>query len=272
VEMLLLKFLRKPYVISIKEKLNPAFLRKYVYKMIDKSASKIIVISEFLKSLLKETIKNKEVRIIRASIEEDLCKKFISVTTVPQNKNKFNILNIGQIYPMKNQLLLIEAAGRLKNKNSVLIKFIGFVVDKKYYNYLLRKINDLRLQNLFEFRGALNKNEIFYEYLNSDAVVITAKEEGMSLVFVEALFFEKPVISTKVGVVPEVLVNGENGIILDEINSDMLAESIDNLIDNKILYNKFRNNSRITFENNFNLEKNLEEHLEIFYECINKKY
>jgi len=90
----------------------------------------------------------------------------------------------------------------------------------------------------------------------------------MSLVLVEALFFEKPVISTNVGIIPEVLINYENGIILQEANPEYLSEAIDNLMNDQFLYNKIQRNSLKTFHINFNLEKALEEHYKIFNECL----
>ncbi len=269
VEMRLLKLFKIPYVVSIKEKINPAFVRKYVYKLIDKSAKKVIVISDYLNKLLKEYIKKKEIRIIRASIDEDIYNEFKSEITVRKNGSKFIILNIGQIYVIKNQLLLVEAINKMRNKDSLLVKFIGFVFDSKYKEELIKKIDEYKLKNIIKFYGSMEKKEIINEYINSDAVVITSKEEGMSLVLVEALFFKKPVISTTVGVIPEVIINGENGIIIDTFNPDSLTVALENLISDKILYNKIRENAFNTYKSNFNLRKTLEEHLEIFNECIN---
>ncbi|HEY5123421.1 MAG TPA: glycosyltransferase family 4 protein [Ignavibacteria bacterium] len=268
VEMRLLKFFKIPYVVSVKEKINPGLVRKYVHKLIDNSASKVIVISNFLYKLLKDTIKEKEIRVIRTSIDEDIYNKYKSDINVQKNKNKFIILNVGQIYGLKNQILLVEAINKLKNKESVLVKFIGFVADNKYKEKLLRKIDEYELNNVIEFHGAMSKKEIISEYINSDAVVITSKEEGMSLVLVEALYFEKPVISTKVGIIPEIIANGENGIIVDSQNPYSLSSAIEELMSDKILYDKIKENALKTFRANFNLQKALEEHLEIFNECL----
>lgn len=269
-EIRLLKFLKIPYVISVKEKINPGFVRNYVYKLIDKSTSKVIVISDFLKQLLSKYINNNIINIIRTSIDENIYKTLKSKVTAGKSTDKFVLLNIGQIYDTKNQLLLIEAINKLKIKHSILVKFIGFVADHKYKKKLIEKVNEYNLQDSVEFCGALNKREIIKEYLNSNAVVITSREEGMSLVLVEALYFEKPVISTNVGIIPEVLVNYENGIILKEADSDLLSVAIDNLINDKLLYMKIQSNALKTFYINFNLEKALEEHLKIFNECLIK--
>jgi glycosyltransferase involved in cell wall biosynthesis len=271
VEMRLLKFFKIPYVVSVKEKINPGLVRKYVHKLIDNSASKVIVISNFLYKLLKDTIKEKEIRVIRTSIDEDIYNKYKSDINVQKDKNKFVILNVGQIYGLKNQILLVEAINKLKNKESVLVKFIGFVADNNYKEKLLRKIDEYELNNVIEFHGAMSKKEIISEYINCDAVVITSKEEGMSLVLVEALYFEKPVISTKVGIIPEIISNRENGIIVDSQNPYSLSSAIKELMSDKILYDKIKENALKTFRANFNLQKALEEHLEIFNECISVK-
>ncbi len=270
IEMRLLKHYKIPYIVSVKEKLNPGFLRRYVYKLIDDSAFKVITISAYLRDLLKQTIMRKEVKIIRTSIDEDIYDSFKAEVKIIKNKNKFVLLNIGQIYGLKNQKLLIEALHNLKDKDSILVKFIGFVADNKYNRELLKKISEYKLENIIEFCGALEKKEIISEYINSDAVVITSKEEGMSLVLVEALYFEKPVISTSVGVIPEVIRNRENGIIIQNMDPLYLAHSLYELISDKTFYNKIKNNSLNTFKTNFNLQNALEKHLQLFYEYINK--
>lgn len=270
VEMRLLKFFSLPYVVSVKEKINPCFVRKYVYRLIDKSASKVIVISNYLKDLLSHNIKKKEISIIRASIDDEIYNALKSEVTVRKSTDKFIVLNIGQIYSTKNQLLLIEAVNKLNNKDSILVKFIGFIADHKYNNELLKKVNEYGLKNTIEFFGALSKKEIIEEYMNSDAVVITSKEEGMSLILVEALFLNKPVISTSVGIIPEVIINGENGMIIDSGNPDSLSQALEKLIRDKTFYNKIVDNSYNSYKNNFDLKKSLNEHLLMFEECINK--
>ena len=267
-EIRLLKFLKMPYVISVKERIHPGYVMNYVHKLIDKSAFKVIVISNYLKKLLSVNVKNKDIIIIRASIDEDDYASIRKNQNQVVMKTKFVILNVGQIYGLKNQILLVEAVNKLKCKDTISLRFAGFVADNKYGKELKKKVDDYGMNNIVEFLGTLNKKEIVTEYLNSDLVIITSKEEGMSLVLVEALFFEKPVISTNVGIIPEVLINYENGIILKEANPEYLSEAIDNLMNNKFLYNKIQRNSLKTFHINFNLEKALEEHYKIFNECL----
>jgi len=66
---------------------------------------------------------------------------------------------------------------KLKCKDTISLRFAGFVADNKYGKELKKKVDDYGMNNIVEFLGTLNKKEIVTEYLNSDLVIITSKEE-----------------------------------------------------------------------------------------------
>ncbi len=60
---------------------------------------------------------------------------------------------------------------------------------------------------------------------------------GGPLPVVESLACGRPVITTAVGIVPEIVANGENGIIIERNRSD-LRDAIDAMLDDKGLVNR----------------------------------
>lgn len=80
--------------------------------------------------------------------------------------------------------------------------------------------------------GFIPPAEVFQAYLLGDVFVAPSQiDEGLGLVFLEASASGLPIISTKMGGIPEVVQDGLNGLLLeDKANAAELAEKIDLLL------------------------------------------
>lgn len=110
-------------------------------------------------------------------------------------KDDFIFVNIGRHDEKQKKLTrLIEAAEKIKNDGlKFRIFFIGKGPDTIIYKELVKKLN---LENYVFFLGS-KKNPSFY-YENCDAVIMTSDYEGYPVVFLESMFFGKPIITTDV--------------------------------------------------------------------------
>jgi len=266
-EILLLYILNIPFVLSIKEQIEPLFVRKIIYAFYRKAAKKVITISQLLKNSFDSKDRKNESIIIFSTINEKYYtrikneyKKNISQTTC------LTLLNIGHIYSLKNQELLIKAVSELNSQFEIKVNFIGKILDEKYNNKLLRLIQNVSLNNIeFNFLGELDKESTIKEIIKTDFVVITSKQEGMSIVLAEALFLEKTVIATDVGVVSQVITDGVNGYIIKSLSSEELKGKLLILIKNPLIKEQFVNNSLATYNKFFNFEHYLKEHERILF-------
>ena len=272
-EALLVKAFGIPYIVSIKEKINPPFVGKLIYKLLDKTSEKVIVISKYLKEeFFKITGSNKAV-IIYSSIESNFYLK-ISTEAKEKNrkdKNSFVVLNIGSIYKIKGTDVLLKAASLLKKTDNIKIKIIGNSVDSKYNEKLMSLYKTLKLDDVVEFTGGMNKTDLIEEITNADCVIITSKTEGQSLVLLESLLLNKPVITTPVGVIPEVIENGINGLIYDFGDYNKIYDLMKNLQSDKLQYEKIVTNSRATFYKYFDLDSSLQKYENNILEVIHEK-
>lgn len=70
-----------------------------------------------------------------------------------------------------------------------------------------------------------------YDILNIfDIFVLTSLHEGIPMVLLEAMYMEKPVIATNVGGIPEIISDGENGILIPSMSSRAFTEACLELI------------------------------------------
>ena len=155
--------------------------------------------------------------------------------------------------------------GKRTLKESVTILTVGRMVEKKGYEYSIRAIadvykthkniryiiagdgplrhelhtlvEDLKLHDIVDFRGALSENEIIKLYHGSDIFLlpsVTAKNgdmEGQALVLQEAQAAELPVISTRHNGIPDGVLDGKSGFLVNERDSKAISKHLTFLIE-----------------------------------------
>ena len=94
--------------------------------------------------------------------------------------------------------------------------------------------------------------------------------EGCPMVILDAMSFGIPVISTKdVGAIPEMVIDGESGILTDKKNPGQIADAIIKLIENKEMRSRMGENGRARFRKHFTEEINTENMISTFKKVIN---
>lgn len=73
---------------------------------------------------------------------------------------------------------------------------------------------------------------------SSSILVVPSRMESIPQVIKEAFFLKVPVIATNVGGIPELITDGENGILVSPEEPEKLAEAINNLLANRELAKK----------------------------------
>jgi glycosyltransferase involved in cell wall biosynthesis len=79
--------------------------------------------------------------------------------------------------------------------------------------------------------GWLSPAEIEAFYRSADVVVVPSRWEGFGLIAVEAMRAELPVIGSRVGGLPEIVVDGETGLLIPPADKDALVRVLRDLSD-----------------------------------------
>lgn len=101
------------------------------------------------------------------------------------------------------------------------------------------------------FLGPVTEAELRWCYANCEVFVAPSRFESFGLIFVEAMMFEKPVVGCRAGGVPEVVRDGETGLLVDPDDADALAGAIDRLIGDEALRRRLGHAGRADFEGRF---------------------
>jgi colanic acid/amylovoran biosynthesis glycosyltransferase len=141
---------------------------------------------------------------------------------------------VGRLSEEKGQMLLLEAVARVAEKN-IPIDLV-LVGDGPLRGELEKLIEKYRLGAHIRITGWISNSEVRDEIVRARALVLPSFSEGLPVVIMEAMALRRPVLTTFIAGVPE-LVSSENGWLfpagsLDDLTNALeacLAMSVDEL-------------------------------------------
>ena len=203
----------------------------------------------------------------------------IAVADTKRLKMEFNIPDdfmiigtVGRLIGIKGHKYFIQAAHKVikslqpsefKIQNYIGIKFI-IVGDGPLMTYLKREANLLGISDSVIFTGW--RADVPAVMSVFDIFVLPSLNEGMGRVLVEAMLLKKPIIASNVGGIPDLIRNGENGILIPPASPDKLAEAIIDLIKSKDKRNRMGERGRFIAESYS--DKAMVEEIENLYEEV----
>jgi glycosyltransferase involved in cell wall biosynthesis len=135
-----------------------------------------------------------------------------------------------------------------------------------YKRKILLKANSVGLKDIIIFTGF---RENIPEMLSSfDIFVLPSRSEGFGRVNLEAMAMGKPVVSTNVGGIPEVVSNGVTGILVEPGNSKALSHAIMRLLNDPPLRESMGREGRKRVEQYFTLHAHVQRVQEIYREVL----
>lgn len=163
---------------------------------------------------------------------------------------------IGEFTKNKGHRYLIEAAKNLKNLKFVII---GFGEDEQY---LKNKIKSAGLENRFFIETGKPDAALYLKAF--DVFVLPSLKEGLPYVLLEAALAERPIISTGVGGITEIITNQETGLLVEPAAPFELEGDIESLYKNKDLAENLAKNAKEKTLKYFSFKKMLENTLALY--------
>ena len=143
------------------------------------------------------------------------------------------ILAVARLAKDKGLDVLLEACGFLRARG--LDCRLALVGEGEEEAALRAQAQRLGLSESVDFLGAVAPGDLAPHYLAADVVVLPSRREGLGLVLVEALFCRRPVIATRVGGIPDVVADGQTGLLVPPDDPLALAEAIARLLNDPAL-------------------------------------
>ena len=197
---------------------------------------KVILLSKSLYQDVEKYVKWEDVYICPNGIPVDKgCRKEVTKHENPVPR----LLFLSNLIESKGVFVLLDALKILKDKGySFICDFVGGEtkeIDAKRFNEEVEKrgLNEIAL-----YHGRKYGEEKEAAFEQSDVFVLPTYNETFGLVNLEAMSHKKPVVSTNEGGIPDVIKDGENGLIAERKDSESLAQCIGRLLDSEELRQK----------------------------------
>ena len=130
-------------------------------------------------------------------------------------KDEIIILTVARLEPEKNLIFAICLIDKLaRNFSHKKIKYL-IVGDGSLRSELEAKVDELNLQGTVFLLGAKSKMEVRGLLEKADIFLLTSTQEASPIVILEAMAAKVAVAASSVGGIPEMIKDGETGILLN---------------------------------------------------------
>ena len=196
-------------------------------------AAFVVAISSYGRSQIYRWIEHpswSKVKVVHCGLEQ----AFYNVARTALTANS-RLVCVGRLCEQKGQLLLLEALYGLAKKG-IRVELV-LAGDGEMRAELERMIAAYDLTRQVRITGWISGSQVRDEILNSCGMVLPSFAEGLPVVLMEAMALRRPVISTRVAGIPELVLPGVNGWLvaagsvteLMEAMEDMLSKSAEQL-------------------------------------------
>ncbi len=165
----------------------------------------------------------------------------------------------------KGILDLLQAAALLKERRE--IKWV--VVGGGHVDDYRSKIPEFGLEKIVTFTGhleapfsAIRAMDIF--------VLLSTAHEGVSQASLQAAYLERPLVTTSVGGLPEVCLDGKTGLIIPPSSPESVAKAVIKLVDNPGLRTQYGSQGKQLVEERFTLQRTLDEMEKVYTRVVSK--
>ena len=236
-------------------------LLRFLERVVAKKADVIITPSEYLKKLvIGWGVPEDKIKVIYNAYTEQNNKFQAFVPSSGRGVSNFKfqgdvIISVGRLVPWKGFGALIEIMPELFKENpNFKLLIVGEGPQKEN---LKSQISNLKLNEKVILLGKVSHAELEAYLKMAKMFVLNTAYEGLSHQLLEALAAELPVVTTNVCGNPEVITDGENGILVDFNDKMALKKAVSRLWKDRVLTEKFIQNGKKTLEK-FSLEKMIE--------------
>lgn len=240
------KLLRKPYVVWGRgsDVYLPGKFTKSISKLVLKNANTVIALTDDMKREM-QNICSREVSVIPNGIDltsfGDLSRKEARSKLQIKEGEKV-ILFVGTLRPVKGVRYLIEAmSGVNQDHPKAKLMLVG---DGEEREELESLVEEFGLNERVKFIGRVQNEEIPQYMVASDVLVLPSLSEGFPVTILEAMASGLPIVATKVGGLPEIIKDGENGILVESKSPDEIAEKVLLILGDDGLREKISGNNR----------------------------
>ena len=218
------------------------------------SADFIVCISNFARSQLMKLSEYEhwsKLEVSRLGVDPDV---FLP-RPFEENPDVFEIICVGRLCPAKGQHILVDAIDRLLQQGRKLrLRIVGDGPDRAS---LERHVHRLDRKRDIIFEGAVNQDRIRDLYSRAHIFSMPSFAEGIPVVLMESMAMEIPCVTTRITGIPELIRDGEDGLLVAPSSVEELADALARVMDDTELRRRLGENGRKRVVEHYNLARNV---------------
>jgi glycosyltransferase involved in cell wall biosynthesis len=144
----------------------------------------------------------------------------------PQPHEQMIIGSVGRLDAMKGHDILIRAIAQVDDVRAIILG------EGEYRSTLETLVRQLGIGDRVELPGWIDNPRAYLSRF--DVIAMPSRSEGFPLAMVEAMLAARPLIATRVGSMPEAVIDQETGILVEKNDVAGLVKALRDLRDNSI--------------------------------------
>ena len=240
-------------------------IQQFLIRSVLRIPDRIMLLSEKVRILVSSFIHVAKLSVLPSSV--DTSRFDVPNREFPAFPGAVRILFVGGLDPFRKGVYdLLEALNLIKSDapSSKLIMTGGNSFDE-----VECKWNSMDLQDSIEFLGWFDENNLPSLYASCDILALPSYNEGLPYVIIEALSSGLPIVASRVGGIPEVVSDGENGFIIEPGDIESLSQRLLELVRNTELRISMRLNNREKDVSEYSLINMLSDSNQVFSRLLN---
>jgi L-malate glycosyltransferase len=212
--------------------------------------------------------KDKAIEVIPFGVDVELFSPPKNEGPVLPGKVVFGVAKYLQ--PVYGLDLLLKAFAQLEEKEPgrALLRIAGAGPELWRLQALASKLN---IASQVEWIGAIPNTEVSEFYQNLDVVVVPSRKESFGVTAVEGSACARPIIASRVGGLPEVVIDQETGIMVEPENVDALAQAMEHLMQHPEERQRMGRNGREFVLKHYDWQHNVSQMEEVYRKLLAKK-
>jgi glycosyltransferase involved in cell wall biosynthesis len=202
-----------------------------------RSAGRILTTSHYAARSLEKHygIPARDVRIVPELIDLERWRTALDDAR-PLSRPEPSILCVAHLYPRKDVGTLLDAMARLQLPAMLRVVGVGPELPR-----LRRLARTLAIERRVEFLEHVSFSELAQEYRNADVFCLPSRQEGFGIVLLEAMAAGLPVVAARASAIPEVVPDGECGLLVEPGDSAGFAAAIERFLSDPLARAQFGN-------------------------------
>jgi len=184
----------------------------------------------------------------------------------PKNPGKINVLYFSHMSRLKGVYTAFEAMSRvLKERADTVVTFGGPMEDQEVKSCLeaLQKDHPSRVFYEGYVEDVTKRTKIFRQ---ADIFIFPTLRDVFGLVLLHAMAEGLPIVASREGTVPEIVLDGTNALLIEKGDAKALADKVLLMAQDRHLREEMGRANRLRFEENYTIEKYGENMIKVFHQ------